>query len=331
MNSAPAVAATSKPQKARRSRKSFNRFMRITRRTHMYLGLALVPWVLLFGISGFLFNHESSFWGGNRTHVADFSADEISAALNLAPLDLRQAMDTALRRINEASAAKGGPEYHLEGEPWLNGHLKLEGRHDHQTLALSIDLADATATLESVAGRNATVERPAFSGAVARLDSVDPGAIAATLPALVSTAGITLQKPLALPARGSNAELRFRLSDADGRLWNGTLNLATGALDGRAADVSSGMNFRDTVTRLHKTHHYPDQVNARFVWNVIGDITALSLVIWGLSGLVMWWQIQPSRVIGSVAILIASVAAFVIFAGTIDDHTHNPPALRARP
>lgn len=36
-------------------------FDKINRRTHLYLGLLLIPWFLLYAVSGFVFNHPSRF------------------------------------------------------------------------------------------------------------------------------------------------------------------------------------------------------------------------------------------------------------------------------
>ncbi|HEY0985196.1 MAG TPA: hypothetical protein VGE80_23885, partial [Schlesneria sp.] len=35
--------------------------LHLIRRGHLYAGLLLIPWVILFGVTGFLFNH-STFW-----------------------------------------------------------------------------------------------------------------------------------------------------------------------------------------------------------------------------------------------------------------------------
>jgi len=35
--------------------------MKIMRRTHLYAGLFLAPWVAMYGFSGFIFNHGSWF------------------------------------------------------------------------------------------------------------------------------------------------------------------------------------------------------------------------------------------------------------------------------
>jgi hypothetical protein len=36
-------------------------FSRINRRTHLYLGLLLLPWILMYGISSFIINHNDYF------------------------------------------------------------------------------------------------------------------------------------------------------------------------------------------------------------------------------------------------------------------------------
>src|SRR5262245_25994080 len=37
------------------------RLMHVVRRLHLYLGLFLLPWAILYGVTGFLFNHPSAF------------------------------------------------------------------------------------------------------------------------------------------------------------------------------------------------------------------------------------------------------------------------------
>ncbi|MEO8425771.1 MAG: hypothetical protein ABI651_01535 [Verrucomicrobiota bacterium] len=36
-------------------------FDRINRRTHLYLGLILIPWVMMYGISSFVISHHAWF------------------------------------------------------------------------------------------------------------------------------------------------------------------------------------------------------------------------------------------------------------------------------
>jgi hypothetical protein len=41
-------------------------FDKLNRRTHLYLGLVLVPWFLLYAVSGFILNHGNWFAGDGR-------------------------------------------------------------------------------------------------------------------------------------------------------------------------------------------------------------------------------------------------------------------------
>ena len=46
--------------------------MKQLRRAHMYAGLFMTPWVLLYGLSGFAFNHSSWFPIGNPSSPVGF-------------------------------------------------------------------------------------------------------------------------------------------------------------------------------------------------------------------------------------------------------------------
>ena len=51
--------------------------MKVVRRAHMYLGLLVFPWILLFGISGVLFNHPQI---GRDFERRSISAEQVSAS-----------------------------------------------------------------------------------------------------------------------------------------------------------------------------------------------------------------------------------------------------------
>src|SRR6478672_1275705 len=44
-----------------RARVRYNMAMKFVRRAHMYVGLSLVPFVILYGVTAFLFNHPDWF------------------------------------------------------------------------------------------------------------------------------------------------------------------------------------------------------------------------------------------------------------------------------
>jgi hypothetical protein len=63
--------------------------------------------------------------------------------------------------------------------------------------------------------------------------------------------------------------------------------------------------WRRFLTRMHTTHGYPLDHNARWVWAIVVDVMSGVLVFWGISGLVMWWQIKRTRPWGSVALVVS--------------------------
>lgn len=310
----------------RRSRRNFNRAMKIVRRIHLYLGLLLVPWVVLFGLSGFLFNHTTTFFGGSIETLSRIgSSGELTTKTTLDFLDLAAETDHILAAINGSSDRT----YSLKGAPWLSGHLNFSGRSGKEVVTLKIDPFDGSAVATKRRPRSAQ-DLAEFNGQRISAGSFSADQFIQPYTEYLQGVGIPLKDTLALSERGSQAEIRFVLVDETGEEWNGSYNLAQSKLSGVSTETSSNGGFARAVTRLHKTHGYPDTIGARWIWTLLADITALSLVVWGLTGLAMWWQIQPTRAVGTIAIFVAAVAAFWIFSGTLEEHGHNPAAVRKR-
>jgi uncharacterized iron-regulated membrane protein len=97
--------------------------------------------------------------------------------------------------------------------------------------------------------------------------------------------------------------------EAEGQTWTATYNATTGGVSGALPDPPAGPSWRQFVLRLHTAHGYPGETNARWGWAVIVDVMAAVLVFWGLSGLVMWWQVKSTRVAGAVTLVLSAIAA----------------------
>src|SRR3954465_14895470 len=50
-----------RPRPRSRARIRSHAAMKLVRRSHMYAGLFLIPWVFLYGVTAFLFNHPDAF------------------------------------------------------------------------------------------------------------------------------------------------------------------------------------------------------------------------------------------------------------------------------
>lgn len=331
----PVAATESKPStdtdrlaKSAPRRPPAGRLLMFVRRTHLYLGLLLVPWVLLFGVSGFLFNHTSTTFGGATRELAQFSSADVRRLTQFEPLDSDKLAADVVRQINQN--AKDGPgKYTLvDASAHLTANAGFSGRTTNGNINVSLNLADGAASLSALANTPPKQTKPTFADQQVQLAGLDFAALGEKAGVLAKEAGLVVDGAMTPRARGG-PELRFVLQDEQGRRWNTTCDLAQGRLSGRAADDDSGLNFYSAVTRLHKTHHYPDRVGGRWFWVLVADVTALTLVFWGVSGLIMWWQLKPTRVIGVLGLSFAAVIALIIFSGALDDMTFG--ATRARP
>lgn len=78
------------------------------------------------------------------------------------------------------------------------------------------------------------------------------------------------------------------------------------------------MTPRQFFLRLHTSHGQPPHWNGRMYWSLILDAMAIAMVTWGISGLVMWWQIKRTRLIGSVVILASLITASGLYVAMMD-------------
>ncbi|KYG04129.1 hypothetical protein BE21_48310 [Sorangium cellulosum] len=303
----------SAPQ-GRRPRQRYGAAMKIVRRAHMYLGLLVFPWILLFGISGVLFNHPQI---GRDFERRSISAEQVSALTGFRPWD----PDAVARKVVEQLNAGSPSRYTLDastpgafsGWPELIGSTSEGGR----TMVL-IRLDDGAATLSTFPPEPAKAPDPPFAGATVELPEHRMAAVEAQVKDLLPKLGIDGAGPLRAHPKVS-PELRFRMRDADGRLWNVTYDLGAGRLDGRLDGGAGQPLFVELLGMLHKTHHFPVHGGMTWIWALFADITGITLVLWALTGLAMWWQMKPSRVVGAVAVAVAIAVAAVVMSGTASD------------
>jgi hypothetical protein len=70
---------------------------------------------------------------------------------------------------------------------------------------------------------------------------------------------------------------------------------------------------------MHRTHHFPARLGPTTFWVLFADLTAVALVIWALTGIVMWIQIKKSRAAGVVAVSVGLLIATVVMLWTDAD------------
>lgn len=294
------------------------RAMHVVRRAHLYFGLFLFPWAVLYGVTAFLFNHPTAF---SDAPTASFG----TAALKGTPLEAlpspTEQAERVVAKLNELQ--KPATPYKLAGEAkyareFAFATVKAEG----QTVNVLFDVKNGGGTVRANPVREkAEPERAPFATGPALEAKRDQKAprpvrdgirladplherVKAAVPAVLAHTGF----PAGEVTVTSVPDITFPV-EADGRVWTANYNALTGTVTGAPADAKpeSEPSTRRFLTRLHLAHGYPGEANGKWFWALVVDAMALAMCFWGLSGLVMWWQIKAARWPG-LLILLASAA-----------------------
>jgi hypothetical protein len=339
MNQVEAIIPPPPPTtaKLRASRRSLVKaLMMWVRRGHLYLGLFLFPWAILYGVTAFLFNHPTAF---SDQPMKNFGKDAlVGTSLETLP---------SPQTIAEQVVAKLNAAQQPETPYLLAGPAKFGGREfafasvkaQEQTVSLLLDLNNGGGIIRVVAtrerkevekapfatgGSNSSGGRPGRGPAVApgkggagrgesssaggavRLDFSLAEQIKSAVPTILERSGF----PTGEVTVTSLPDVVFPV-EASGKTWTATYNPLTGAVSGTLASTGreSELTWRRFLLRLHLAHGYPGEINGRWFWALAVDAMAFTMCFWGLSGLVMWWQIKATRLPGAVVLVLSAAAA----------------------
>ena len=289
------------------------------RRGHLYFGLFLFPWALLYGVTAFLFNHPTAF--GDRP-IQSFGPDALRGTdLDSVPSPTEQA-EAVVARLN--AMKKPAVPYRVAGEAKYNREFAFAtvtvtepGRE--QIVGILIDLKNRRGTVRSSPPppkKNAELAPFAIGLGAPGPISEDlrvilplPERVKLAIPAILQNTGF----PSGAITVTSVPDLAFPL-EVDGRIWTATYNATAGSLNGRLGEPESKPepSTRGFLTRLHVTHGYPGEANAGWFWAILVDAMAFALCFWGCTGLVMWWQIKAARRAGAVVLILSATAAVAL-------------------
>ncbi len=296
------------------------RGMHLIRRGHLYLGLFMFPWAVLYGVTSFLFNHPTAFSDSSpssKTYGRD-ALDGTSA--EQWPTAAEQAEEVV--KLLNAKQAPATP-YKLVGEAKLtrdNAFATIKA--DGQNLNLLFDVKAGSGTIISRVAPaeqpKKEIERAPFAvGRTARaegrggedglkLDNPPQERLKGAVPIILERSGF----PTGEVTITSVPEITFPI-EADRKVWTATYNPMTGSVSGKRpdADDKPEVGWRRFLTRLHTTHGYPGEPNAKWFWAVIVDVMAFVMCFWGVSGLLMWWQLKATRRSGLVMLVLSAIAA----------------------
>jgi len=284
------------------------KFTLLIRRVHLYSGLLLLPFVLLYASSALLFNHST--WLTDR-EVTSLSASRFSGtsftgmddAPELAAKVLKAAYDELEAESEKANAAIPGTPTQARFQGSYSFRVKHDGVKD--SVAVSPTGQRGQWTTKPKGAPRAKLSNPFHSIKKLRVERPNPKELTEDLPDVLGLEGVGSGDV----SLRSEPSLRFGF-EYDGIPWKAQFDLRDGSFEAKPATPMSALKQWTTlITGLHKTHGHPASLDIRWLWAAVLDVMAGSLILWVVSGLLMWWQIPKLRRIGlcliGVGILVA--------------------------
>jgi hypothetical protein len=305
---ATAAAAAPKAIKSR-ARARFNQAMRIVRRIHLYTGLFMTPWVFLYGISGMLFNHPDRFADQEVTY---FGAAETAGGpleRGLPPGALAGRVVAALNSNRTESRDDGSYRLVRPGEAAFSRDLFALVRSEGQNHSARVDLDHGVGSVRKVEPAEAVAKQIGPKGGL-KLDPPPFEPVTRALPDVLRKLGLPAESAIVR----NGPDLSF-LMEGEGKTWRVTYNTTTGSVLAKPEDAAGPLSVRRFLILLHVAHEFPSRVNARWVWAIAVDLMFVSMVGWGFTGLLMWWQMKNVRRIGIIVLLASAATATAMAIG----------------
>ncbi|MHC2065972.1 PepSY domain-containing protein [Bremerella sp. T1] len=299
--------------------KAWNESLKLIRRVHLYSGIFMLPWVLLYGFTGWFFNHPGYFTGDQ---VTTFNAADVADG-QLAALPKPDAMASQIvDELNIESFLVDGPEIKLtDTRPAeFTGFLKFSVFADGAQHNIEIDPVTGHGEVRTTfanENQEPTDAPPSNPLQDIRGVNLNDNALAKAqdaTPQVLSDLGLSSGE--ASPGRRS-ANLMFS-ADVDGVPCVVTCNLGNGSITALREDSKPEMETKSFLQRLHLARMYSPHWNVRWFWALMVDAMFLSMVFWGISGILMWWQIKRTRLWGGGFLVASVICAVLLMVGMHD-------------
>lgn len=296
--------------------------MHVIRRAHLYVGLFLFPWAILYGVTGFLFNHP--------TFVADsptvsFTREDVAGTpLESAPTPEEQAtaivagLNSQQKPVSPYQLIAG--QAHYATRESFVATVKAENRTFfvvYEPKTASGVIRETTPKVEQAKAPFATgiAEAPRQRGmgmmgpmkhnhAGLKIEDSITDRIKSAVPIIMERKGFPQGEVTVTTA----PDIKFPI-ETNGQQWTAVFNPITTSVSGTPGPEQTELTIRTFLLRLHLSRGYPGEVTTKWIWAVGVDAMAIILCFWGVSGLLMWWQIKATRKSGLVVLALSAISA----------------------
>jgi hypothetical protein len=302
------------------------------RRTHLYFGLFLLPWAMLYGVTGLLFNHPGLFADAPVLHYSRADLAGTPLADPVSPDDQARAV---LDQLN-ANQKPASPYTLGTGNAWFSGRdtfiAMVHG--EERSFSVTFDPRTGSGMIRETSAKPGSKPAPFAAGqAQSGGGRMGMGGRGGMGPMQRQSGGISIESgipdrlkdaiPRLLEKKGlpggkvmisQSPEIKFPVL-VNGETWTASWNPLTTAVTGTPGADRTELSLRSFLLRMHLTRGYPGEFNLKWFWAVGVDAMALVLCFWAISGIFMWWQIKSTRKAGFAVVAISAVAAGVLGVG----------------
>lgn len=286
------------------NKSKLKKFHKLNRRIHLYAGLFMIPYIFIFGLSGLMFNH-AAFMSENRS-VETFHLEGDNQLNNLFPNinTFAASIADSIKNHNNINSFK------LDNIKYSNTMiLRYTNKEADHRVKIDIPTNNVEMIVLPDFVENNTVNRGVIN-APKKLNTND---ILQKVEKALENRGITSDRYRA--QRIPNLEFDLTTNDNDYRV---IYNLQSG--DYRLIDLHQRkFKWNYFFVNLHQVHGYPVAgFSLEWLFVFFADSLAVLMIIWAISGLIMWYKMKRQFVIGLVLIGVSIIIALAIMINQLE-------------
>lgn len=278
---------------------------RLNRRIHLYTGLFMIPFIFVFGLSGITFNH-SSFLSSERS-VDYFTLNENESLEKHFPN-----LDKLAAELLDSLATKSLIDASQISQVKYNNTVILRSLNEEADYRIQMDIPTHNVqimTLPDFAVNPALVSR----GTLETSYKLNDNELLEHMDNVLKNRGFNPGKSrvqripnLAMEIESENKQYRVLYN-----LRNGNYRI----------DDLNKRKFRlnNLVGNLHELHGYPlSGFSLKWLWVFCADVLAGLMMIWAITGLIMWLKMKRQFVIGLIILSVSLILFTAILINQYD-------------